>query len=304
MSAFSRILLTGIHGQVGQSLQQPLSRLGEVVALDRHQLDLSDPDAIRRVIRQVSPDLIVNPAAYTAVDRAEAEPEIAFSVNALAPSIMAEEASRLGAKLVHYSTDYVYDGRQQGAYLESDVTNPLSVYGKSKLAGEDAIRAIGLPHLIFRTSWVYGPYGKNFMKTMIRLATERDMLRVVADQYGAPTSSLTIAEATVEAISRWQDGQSGIYHLSNGGSTSWHGFAQAILAEYASLQAGRGWPVLKVKADEVVAITSADYPTPAARPANSCLDCGKLKQAFGVDVPDWRMALGEVMRALRLEISA
>jgi dTDP-4-dehydrorhamnose reductase len=185
--------------------------------------------------------------------------------------------------------------------VESDKTDPLSVYGKSKLAGEDAIRAVGLPHLILRTSWVYGPYGKNFMKTIIRLATERDALRIVADQFGAPTSSLSIAEATAVAISRWQDELSGTYHLTNAGRTSWHGFAQAILADYEALQTDRGWPVSRVKSEEIGAITTADYPTPATRPTNSCLDGSKLKQAFGIDMPDWRVALERVMHALELE---
>ena len=301
MSGFGTILLTGIHGQVGHSLQQPLSGLGKVVALDRQQLDLTDADAIRRVIRDIRPDLIVNPAAYTAVDRAETEPELAFAINAVAPGIMAEEAGRLGATLVHYSTDYVYDGREPTAYVETDATNPLSVYGKSKLAGEEAIRAIGLPHLILRTSWVYGPYGKNFMKTMIRIATERDALRVVADQFGAPTSSLSIAEASATVLSHWTEDLSGTYHLTNGGSTSWHGFAQAILENYEAMQQERGWPALKVKAEAIIAITTADYPTPAVRPANSRLDCSRLKQAFGLDLPDWQAALGDVMQELKAE---
>ena len=304
MAEFKKILLTGIQGQVGQSLQQPLSGLGEVVGLDRQQLDLADRDEIRRVIREVRPDLIVHPAAYTAVDRAEAETDLAFAINAVAPGIIAEEASRIGAMLVHYSTDYVYDGRKDAPYVESDPANPLSVYGKSKLMGEDAIRAVDLPHLILRTSWVYGPYGKNFMKTIIRLATERDALRVVADQFGAPTSSLSIAEATAAVILRWQAGLSGTYHLTNGGCTSWHGFAQAILASYEALRADKGWPVLRVKPDDVVAIPTADYPTPAARPANSCLDGSKLRQTFGVDVPDWKAALEPVMQALKLDAPA
>ena len=304
MAEFKKILLTGIQGQVGQSLQQPLSRLGEVVGLDRQQLDLADRDEIRRVIREVCPDLIVHPAAYTAVDRAEAEPDLAFAINAVAPGIIAEEASRIGAMLVHYSTDYVYDGSKDAPYVESDPANPLSIYGKSKLMGEDAIRAVGLPHLILRTSWVYGPYGKNFMKTIIRLATERDALRVVADQFGAPTSSLSIAEATAAMILRWQAGLSGTYHLTNGGCTSWHGFAQAILASYEALRADKGWPVLRVKPDDVVAITTADYPTPAARPANSCLDGSKLRQTFGIDVPEWKAALEPVMQALKLDSPA
>lgn len=304
MAEFKKILLTGIQGQVGQSLQQPLSGLGEVVGLDRQQLDLADRDEIRRVIREIRPDLIVHPAAYTAVDRAEAETDLAFAINAVAPGIIAEEASRIGAMLVHYSTDYVYDGSKDAPYVESDPANPLSIYGKSKLMGEDAIRAVGLPHLILRTSWVYGPYGKNFMKTIIRLATERDALRVVADQFGAPTSSLSIAEATAAVILRWQAGLSGTYHLTNGGCTSWHGFAQAILASYEALRADKGWPVLRVKPDDVVAITTADYPTPAARPANSCLDGSKLRQTFGIDVPEWKAALEPVMQALKLDSPA
>lgn len=308
MAGFDTILLTGTNGQVGRELMRVLQGQealgsGKVVALDRQRLDLADADAIRRVIRDIKPDLIVNPAAYTAVDLAETEPERAHAINAVAPGIMAEEAARLGAVMVHYSTDYVYDGSKSAPYVEDDQTNPLSVYGKSKLAGEEAIRASDIPHLILRTSWVYGARGKNFMKTMIRLATERDALHVVADQFGAPTSSLTIADATAQALAAWDEQPSGTYHLTCSGSTSWHGFAQAILAHYAAMQAemqeASQWPRLKVQAEAVAAITTADYPTSAVRPANSRLDCGKFVQAFDVPLPTWQQALARVMQELR-----
>jgi len=291
---YKKILLTGVNGQVGHALRQTLlgdDGLSTVVSLDRSQLDLTDRDAIRRVVQAIKPDLIINPAAYTAVDKAESEPELAYAVNATAPQIFAEEAARAGAALIHFSTDYVYAGSKVGAYVEEDPTLPLSVYGKSKLAGEEAIRAIGLPHLIFRTSWVYGAYGKNFLKTILRLAAERDELRIVADQIGAPTSSHSIANALSAVISRWQNGFCGTYHMVNAGRTSWHGFARAIVEEHNRIQAVRGLPLLKASLDNIHAISTQEYPTPAARPANSCLDCSKLAKDFSVTLPDWRDAL-------------
>jgi dTDP-4-dehydrorhamnose reductase len=231
-----KILLTGASGQVGYELQRSLQSLGEVVAADRARMDLSDLDQVRDVVRAVRPDLIVNPAAYTAVDKAESEPELAHRVNALAPGVMAAEARLLGAAMVHYSTDYVFDGMKQGTYVETDPTGPINVYGESKLAGEQAVAAAGIPHLILRTSWVYGMRGKNFLQTMLRLGAERDELRVVADQHGAPTWSRTIADTTAALLvqahaagSPWWDEHSGIYHLSCQGSTTWHGFTQAIV---------------------------------------------------------------------------
>lgn len=295
MARFGTILLTGINGQVGFELQHTLSVLGRAVALGRGQLDLSDTDAIRRVVREIKPDLIINPAAYTAVDKAESEPELAFAINAKAPAVLAEEAARLGAMLVHYSTDYVYDGTKSSPYEETDAINPLSVYGKSKLAGDVAIQAVGLPHLILRTSWVYGGRGKNFLQTILRLASEREQLRVVGDQVGAPTWSRTIAESTASALLNWDESKSGTYHLTGAGETSWHGFALAIVEEYEALRKAHDWPSLKAGAANIEAITSADYPTPAPRPANSRMDCTKFAKAFSVVMPDWREALKEVL---------
>jgi dTDP-4-dehydrorhamnose reductase len=297
-----KILLTGVNGQVGHALKTKFLQ-DEVIALSRDQLDLTKTYDIRRVVREVKPNLIINPAAYTAVDKAESEPELANAINAVALQILAEEASRLNAALVHFSTDYVYDGTKNSPYVETDEINPISVYGKSKLAGEEAIRAVGLPHLILRTSWVYGAYGKNFLKTILRLATERDSLRIVADQFGAPTSSESIADAVVQLVNVWdtkQENQTGIYHFTNTGSTSWHGFSCEIVNEYNRLTEEKRWPALKVGAGGIVPITTADYPTPAARPANSRLDNIKLKQTFGVELPTWQAGLQQVMQILTL----
>jgi dTDP-4-dehydrorhamnose reductase len=285
---FKKILVTGVNGQVGHALKHACAKHAvDIVALDRTQLDLTDITAIRRVVENVQPDLIINPAAYTAVDKAESQPDLAYAINATAPQVLAEAAAKLNARIIHFSTDYVYAGNKQGFYLESDATQPLSVYGKSKLAGEDAIRATGVEHLIFRTSWVYGAYGKNFMKTILRLAAERDELRIVVDQFGAPTSSNSIAQAVLAAIDTWQH-QTGTYHLVNAGETSWYGFAKAIVEEYALLNLA---PSLKVSPEHIDAITTQDYPTPATRPHNSRLSCEKLKQDFGVTLVDWRVAL-------------
>jgi dTDP-4-dehydrorhamnose reductase len=285
------ILLTGVGGQVGWELQRALSSLGSVVAPRRDELDLSNGKHIRAVIRKARPDLIVNPAAYTAVDKAETESGLAYAVNAEAPAIMAEEARRLGATLVHFSTDYVFDGRKKAAYVETDAPSPLGVYGASKLAGEQAVRDAGGLHLVFRTSWVYGLRGKNFLLTMQRLARERDEIGVVNDQFGAPTWSRSIAEAVAQVLAMWlapgtrEDNRralAGTYHLSSSGQTSWHGFAAAILA--AMQRSGETTARLKP-------ITSADYPTPARRPVNSVLSNARLSGAFGIVLPAWDEAL-------------
>ena len=297
-----KILLTGINGQVGHALKKKLTEY-EVIALSREQLDLTKHHDIRRIVRDVKPNLIINPAAYTAVDKAESEPELAFAINATAPQILAEEAARLGAALIHFSTDYVYDGTKKTAYVETDEVNPASVYGKSKLAGEEAIRAVGLPHLILRTSWVYGAYGKNFLKTILRLAAERAALRIVGDQVGAPTSTESIANAVAQLMDVWQptqENQSGIVHFTNVGETSWHGFSCEIINQYNVLMQSKNWPALKASIENITAITTADYPTPAARPANSRLNNARLKQVFEVELPAWPHALQQVMQSLFL----
>ena len=284
-----KILLTGGTGQVGYELARSLRGIGEVVAVDRDVMDLSDLDQVRDVIRKVRPGLIVNPAAYTAVDKAESEPALAHRVNAEAPGLMAREAKALGAAMVHYSTDYVFDGSQPSARREDDPTGPLNVYGASKLAGEQAIAAAGIPHLIFRTSWVYGTRGKNFLLTMLRLAKEREELKVVADQYGAPTWSRTIADTTALVLSQahaggreWWVQNSGVYHLSAQGQTSWFEFTQAIVEE-AGL------------ACRVLPITSAEYPVPARRPQYSVMSSERLMARF-CHLPDWKEALHLCMR--------
>lgn len=283
-----KILLTGISGQVGYELQRSLQGLGEVVALDRARFDLADLDQVRDVIRAVKPNLIVNPAAYTAVDKAESEPALAFRINGEAPGLMAQEAKLLGAGIVHFSTDYVFDGTKEGAYVEADPTCPVNVYGASKLAGEQAIAAAGVPHLILRTSWVYGMRGKNFLLTMLRLAAERDELRVVGDQFGSPTWSRTIADTTAQLLGRLDARggllaglaeQGGIVHLTSSGSTSWHGFTKQIVAHASVLNK----PV-------VTAIRSVEYPVPAKRPQNSVMAGDKLA-SMGVCVPSWQTAL-------------
>jgi dTDP-4-dehydrorhamnose reductase len=278
-----RILLTGCAGQLGRELKRSLACLGEVIACDRQQFDLADPDALRDAVHDAAPTVIVNTAAHTAVDKAEAEPDLAMAINAVAPGILAEEARRLGALLIHYSTDYVFDGTKPAPYTEDDSPAPLSVYGRSKREGELAIAATGARHLIFRTSWVYGLHGANFMKTMLRLGKERDELRVVGDQVGAPTWSRHLADATALIVAR-RDAPQGLYHLAAAGETSWHGYAEAIFAE--ARRAG-----LLNKSPVVHRITSADYPLPAARPANSRLDCSRFRRDFDLTLPDWRTGL-------------
>jgi dTDP-4-dehydrorhamnose reductase len=295
-----KILLTGVNGQVGHALQHKLFPY-EVIALSREQLDLTNTDNIRQVVRELKPDLIINPAAYTAVDKAESEPELAFAINGTAPQILAEEAARLNASIIHFSTDYVYDGTKNSAYTEVDEVNPVSIYGKSKLLGEDAIRSVGLPHLILRTSWVYGAYGKNFLKTILRLAAERDSLRIVADQFGAPTSSQSIADGVVSLVDSWQvnqENQTGVYHFTNTGDTSWHGFSCEIVQEYNRIAELQHWPKLKANEEDIIAITTADYPTPAVRPQNSKLDNTKLKSVFKLELPSWQQGLQQVMQSI------
>jgi dTDP-4-dehydrorhamnose reductase len=284
-----RILVLGRHGQVGAALTQSMQGLGELIALDRAQLDLSNPDAIRTALRELQPQMIINAAAYTAVDAAESDEATAFQVNAEAPRVIAEESERLGAALIHYSTDYVFDGGKQGSWLEDDAPAPLSVYGRSKLAGEQAITDVGGSHLILRTSWVYGLHGKNFLLTMLKLAETRDELAIVDDQIGAPTWAVTIADATAAIIrdsgeSAQLAALSGIYHLCAGGHTSWFGFAEAIFA-HASIE----------RKPKLRPITTAEYPTPAKRPSNSMLNTDKFRHTFG-DLPAWDSALKTCMQ--------
>ncbi|AZC47936.1 MULTISPECIES: dTDP-4-dehydrorhamnose reductase [Pseudomonas] len=289
MSGRLKILISGQHGQVSQALQQYLGNQHELIVPGRGLLDLSNPDAIRQQVRSLRPQLIINAAAHTAVDQAESEPELAFAINASAPGVFAEEARELGIPLIHYSTDYVFDGSKQAPYTEDDEPNPLSVYGQSKLAGEQAIGTASGEHLILRTSWVYSNTGKNFLLTMQRLLQEKPHLRVVADQIGAPTWASTIAASTAALIERWQAGKPGAwgtYHLTAAGETSWFGFAQAI-GEHLLAQ-GKACATLE-------AIPSSAYPTPAPRPLNSRLDCSRLAREWGVVQPQWRSALHECL---------
>ncbi len=281
-----KILVLGKNGQVGGELQRALSPLGALAAPGRAEVDLSRIDQLRAALQQARPDIIVNAAAYTAVDKAESETERTQIINADAPGAMAEEAKKLGALFVHYSTDYVFDGEKASPYVEDDPTSPLSAYGKTKLAGEQAVRQSGAPYLIFRTSWVYAARGANFARTMLRLAGQRDSLRVVADQHGAPTSAELIADVTALALyrARQAGGESlcGLYHLAASGETSWHGYAGALIA--GALR--RGMP-LKTGPDTIQPISTAEYPTPAKRPRNSRLSCAKLEKAFGLRLPHW-----------------
>ena len=294
--AGQKILLIGKRGQVGWELQRTLGSLGDVTAVDHDDFDLASPDQFRPVLRELSPTLIINAAAYTAVDKAEEEPERAMAINGVAPGILAEEARKLGAALVHYSTDYVFDGQKNGPYTEDDEPNPLSVYGRTKLAGDQAIQAASIPYLIFRTSWVYGMRGHNFLKTMLRLFAERDEVRVVDDQVGSPTWCRGIAEITAQAlaatVSARTSGQladiAGIYNLTASGDTSWCGFATAI-REFASTTDSQFGKCT------VTPISTEEYPTPANRPVNSVLSCRKLADVFGLTVLNWNRQLGLCM---------
>jgi dTDP-4-dehydrorhamnose reductase len=300
-----KILLTGKNGQLGDDLHQILPRLSDVVATDRQQLDLARPGEIRKLIRNVHPALIVNAAAYTAVDQAENDEATARAINAEAPAIMAEEAKKIGAALIHYSTDYVFDGSRKFPYEENDLPNPINVYGKTKLAGEQAIRDSGVDHLIFRTAWVYSTRGKNFLLTIVRLATQREELRIVHDQIGAPTWTREIASATAKALEQmcnrtdgaaaWSE-RGGTYHMTAGGETNWHEFTEAILGEAAQAPVSAAWSRDATNGKElltrrVIPIATAEYPTPARRPAYSVLSNAKLNRVFGIQLPDWRKQL-------------
>jgi dTDP-4-dehydrorhamnose reductase len=298
-----RILLTGKQGQVGAELNTTLPRLGELSAFDRENLDLSKPAQLREVIRRTRPDVIVNAAAYTAVDLAEKEAELAQAINADAPAVMAEEAKKCGALLVHYSTDYVFDGCKNSPYGENDPTNPVNVYGRSKLAGEERIRESGVDHLILRTAWVYGTRGRNFLLTILRLATEREELKVVSDQFGAPTWCRAIAAGTTDVVEKvLQRGRNsdpemcGTYHLTAGGVTTWHDFAVKIIDQARQAPQEASWIARATRGKSlvtrrVVPITAAEYPTPARRPTYSVLSNARLEHTFGVTLPEWQEQL-------------
>lgn len=289
MNSSLRILIIGQNGQVSQALQKRLAAVGELIVLGSSQLDMARTDDIRAPIDALRPDLIINAAAHTAVDQAESEAERAFAINATAPGVLARAALGLGVPLFHYSTDYVFDGHKPEPYTEDDAPNPLGVYGRSKLAGEEAIREAGGQHLILRTSWVYSNAGRNFLLTMQRLLQEKPHLRVVADQIGAPTWAGTIADSTAKLIERWQAGQCGAwgtYHLTAQGQTSWFGFAQAIGENL--VEQHKPCAVLEP-------IPSSEYSTPAPRPLNSRLDCTRLLREWGVSQPDWRSALRQCL---------
>jgi len=297
------ILLLGKNGQVGWQLQRSLAPHGEVVACDRSVCDVTDFDHLRSVIRQLRPAVIVNAAAYTAVDRAEAEPELALQINGEAPGIMAEEAARLGALLIHYSTDYVFDGDKPAPYREDDPTGPRSVYGRSKLAGEEAIRAVGGKSVIFRTSWVFGARGVNFVKTILRLAREKETLNVVNDQVGSPTAAAMIATVTGVVLAMLRQGdtmqrdEQRLYHLCCGRPVNWHEFATTIVELAASMP---GFD-LRLKSGAIFPIPSSEYPTPAERPLNSRLDCSRLEHDFGLQMPDWQPYLARMLQLLSLK---
>ena len=293
-----KILLTGRNGQVGFELQRALAPLGQVHAVDSGDCNLADADALRALVRQLQPQVIVNPAAYTAVDRAESDQSQAMAVNAVAPGVLGEEAERLGASVIHYSTDYVFDGSKATPYVESDATAPLGAYGRSKLDGETALAQATARHLILRTSWVVGAHGTNFAKTMLRLAAERDELRVVSDQLGAPTSAALIADVTAHLVRQLQRPAGGpfpygLYHATAGGETSWCEYARFVIG-YA-LRSGRA---LRVTPNDVHPISSDQYPTAARRPSNSRLDTTLFRSTFGLELPHWQEGLGHVLQQI------
>ena len=291
-----KILLLGKTGQVGWELQRALAPLGELIAVGRNApgpvADFAQSECLATLVRKLGPDVIVNAVAHTAVDKAESEPELAFAVNADSPTVLAREAAESGAWLLHYSTDYVFDGSGNTPWTEAAPTGPLSVYGRSKLAGEDAIRASGCRHLIFRTSWVYAARGSNFAKTMLRLASERERLSVVADQTGAPTGADLLADITAHALrtALHRPEVSGTYHAAAGGETTWHGYASHVIA----FARARGLPIT-VSPEAIEAVPSTAFPTPARRPHNSRLDCARLQHTFGLTMPDWKTGIDRML---------
>lgn len=295
-----KILLTGSTGQVGWELLRTLMPLGEVIPVSRNQADLADLHALRSVVQQLKPDVIVNPAAYTAVDKAETEQALAHLINAEAPGVLAEEAKKCGALLLHYSTDYVFNGGKEAPYEETDAIDPINIYGQSKLAGENAIQDINGDYIILRTSWVYASRGNNFLKTIMRLAAEREELKIVSDQIGAPTWARLIAEVTAHVVKqsiaeRQNNGfTSGVYHLTSSGATSWYGFAREVIDFINKNE------LMVLKNKVINPIPTTDYPLPAKRPANSRLSCARLEQQFGLTLPAWDNALKLCMQELSL----
>jgi len=300
------ILLTGKTGQLGSELHRLLANLGTVIAPERNELDLREPKKIRNVMRKTSPRIVVNAAAYTAVDAAESDEAAALAVNAEGPRQLAEEAKKLGAMLVHFSTDYVFDGTKRSPYLETDLTNPLNAYGRTKLAGEEAIRDSGAAHLIFRTSWVYATQGRNFLLTILRLASEREELKIVDDQVGAPTCALALARATTKILagivgkteSDFGPPESGTYHMTAAGQTNWYEFAKAILDEVSNKHSRLPWLTVAINGRSIIArrirpVSTEEFCSPTVRPAYSVLSNARLMQAFGVALPDWRTQLHE-----------
>ena len=293
-----KILLTGKNGQLGFELQRALAPVGQVFAFDRQECDLADGDALRLCIRSLKPDLIVNPAAYTAVDQAESEHHLAAAINATALGLLGEEAERLGAWVIHYSTDYVFDGESKAAYLESDATNPLSVYGRTKRDGDVALQQSCARHLILRSSWVVGVHGNNFAKTILRLAEERDSLGIVADQYGAPTSAALLADVTAQLVGRVRregpaDFPFGLYHLAADGVTTWHEYAVFVVEQ--ALQTGKS---LKTMPHDIRPITTSEYPMPAKRPSNSQLDTSLFRKTFNLELPHWQLGVQHVLQQI------
>jgi len=292
-----KILITGKNGQVGFELQRALAPLGEIIAVDRSECDLADLDALRAFIARVQPDVIVNPAAYTAVDKAESDRDNAFLINRDAVRVMGEEAARLNALVIHYSTDYVFDGAKNGSYTEEDSPAPKSVYGASKLAGELALAMANPRHLILRTSWVVGAHGGNFAKTMLRLAGERDKLSVVGDQHGAPTSAALLADVTAHLVRDYLHVQEalafGTYHVTGSGETTWYDYAKFVIAE--AIAAGKP---MKAGPDAVSSLTTAEYPTPAQRPANSRLDTTYFQSTFNLHLPHWQQSVRHVLQQI------
>jgi dTDP-4-dehydrorhamnose reductase len=289
-----KILLTGSNGQVGFELQKKLNLLGEVIATDREELDLTDSDAIKKFINQTKPDIIINPAAYTAVDKAESEPDLAYLINVMAPEVLVSMSAELDIPLVHFSTDYVFDGLKKGAYVETDPTNPQSVYGKTKCEGEEKVRTHA-KHIILRTSWVFGSHGNNFLKTMLRLFKEKESLNIVADQWGAPASASMLSDVTSKILDTIFKGKNfndyGTYHVTSDGETNWQQYASLIAGELVKLNVN-----IKCGSDQIHPIATSEYPTPAKRPLNSRLNCEKLKKTFVLELPHWESEVKKVLR--------